>query len=118
MGRLELFALIAVTLAFAGCKETTIEDRTCPPGGTKLTYASFGKSFMDANCQRCHGQTSTDRQGAPGDYDFGSIDDVRVHKSRIFARAAADNTTMPPGPDDPSEDEREKLAEWLSCGAP
>jgi mono/diheme cytochrome c family protein len=116
MGRLELLALIAFTLA--GCKETTIEDRGCPPEGTKLTYATFGKSFMDTNCQRCHGQTSKERQGAPGDYDFASVDDVRVHKSRIFARAAADNTTMPPGPDDPPEVEREKLAEWLSCGAP
>lgn len=115
MGRLELLALI---LFVGACKETTIEDRTCPPGGTKLTYATFGKSFMDTNCQRCHGQVSKDRQGAPGDYDFGSVDDVRVHKSRIFARAAADNTTMPPGPDDPPEADRDKLAEWLSCGAP
>lgn len=116
MGRLELLALILV--AVSGCKETTIEDRSCPPEGTKLTYANFGKGFMDANCQKCHGQRSSGRNGAPGDFDFASVDDVRAHKSRIFARAAADNTTMPPGPDDPPEGEREKLAEWLVCGAP
>jgi uncharacterized membrane protein len=116
VGRLELFALIFVTMT--ACKETTIDERTCPPEGTKLTYASFGKGFMDANCQTCHGAPTHDRKGAPGSYDFGSVDDVRVHKARIFARATADNTTMPPGPDDPPEAEREKLAEWLVCGAP
>ena len=117
MGRLELLALISFVFMGA-CKETTIDDRTCPPEGTKLTYESFGKGFIDSHCQTCHGQTSSGRKGAPSSYDFGSIDDVRVHKSRIFARAAADNTTMPPGPDDPPEAEREKLAEWLVCGAP
>lgn len=117
MGRLELLALILLIL-LTGCKETTIDERACPPEGTKLTYASFGKGFMDGHCQSCHGQPTYDRKGAPGSYDFGSVDDVRVHKTRIFARAAADNTTMPPGPDDPPEAEREKLAEWLACGAP
>jgi len=43
---------------------------------------------------------------------------VHEHKARIFVRAAASNTTMPPGPNDPSPDEREQLAEWLACGAP
>ena len=118
MGRLELRALIFLLLVLTACKETTIDDRPCPPEGTKLTYANFGRDFMNTNCQRCHGQPTSDRQGAPGDYDFGSVDDVRHYKARIFARAAADNTTMPPGPDDPPEAEREKLAEWLACGAP
>lgn len=111
-------SILACVLVLAGCKETTIDDRTCPPGGTQLTYDNFGRGFMAANCQTCHGQPSQDRKGAPGGYDFGSVDDVRRFKDRIFARAAADNTTMPPGPDDPPENEREKLAEWLVCGAP
>jgi uncharacterized membrane protein len=121
MGRLELRALIFSLLLLpllVGCKETTIDERTCPPEGTKLTYASFGKAFLESNCQTCHGAPTTERKGAPGSYDFASVDDVRLHKTRIFARAAADNTTMPPGPDDPPENEREKLAEWLACGAP
>ena len=56
--------------------------------------------------------------GAPPDYDFGTLESVRHWKRRIFARAAADNVTMPPGPDDPPEADREQLAEWLACGAP
>ncbi len=108
----------AATISAACGRETTIEDYACPPGGTTLTYASFGKGFMDANCQRCHGAPPYDRNGAPSGYDFGARDDVVRWKSRIFSRAAADNTTMPPGPDDPPPSERTKLAEWLACGAP
>jgi uncharacterized membrane protein len=120
VGRFELRTLIALFFfAFVSCKaETKIDDRSCPPGGTKLTYENFGRGFMDANCQTCHGQPTADRRGAPGDYDFATVEEIRQYKARIFARAAADNTTMPPGPDDPPEAEREKLAEWLVCGAP
>ena len=125
MGRPELLALVpALVCALivgalsSGCKETTLEDRVCPPEGTTLSYENFGKPFLDANCQRCHGEPSEGRNGAPSGYDFGSVEDVRTYKSRIFSRAAADNTTMPPGPDDPPIEERERLAEWLACGAP
>lgn len=95
-----------------------MDERPCPPAGTTLSYDSFGREFMSTHCQRCHGMPSKDRQGAPSGYDFGSRDDVLRYRERIFSRAAADNTTMPPGPDDPPEAEREKLAEWLACGAP
>lgn len=120
MGRSRLFALASAALAFAtvGCKETTIEERPCPPAGTALTYDNFGVGFLNNHCQGCHGQPSKDRKGAPSGYDFGSVEDARKWRSRIFSRAAADNTTMPPGPDDPPVEEREKLAEWLACGAP
>lgn len=122
MGRARLLALIAGAFASvfgaAACKETTLEERPCPPDGTTLSYETFGKGFMDQHCQGCHGVPSKDRKGAPSGYDFSSVDDVRRFRSRIFSRAAADNTTMPPGPDDPPREEREKLAEWLACGAP
>jgi uncharacterized membrane protein len=113
-------ALVLLVVALAsGCKtETSIDDYPCPQGGTKLTYDSFGAAFMATNCQVCHGQATDGRKGAPEGYDFGTLDAVRAKKDRIFARAAGDNVTMPPGPDDPPEGERNKLAEWLACGAP
>lgn len=124
MGRARLRALTGrlagatALVSLAACKETTIDDWPCPPEGTTLTYENFGRAFMDDHCQRCHGVPSADRKGAPSAYDFGSRDDVHRHAARIFSRAAADNTTMPPGPDDPPAAEREKLATWLACGAP
>jgi mono/diheme cytochrome c family protein len=114
-----LWASLAILAHASGCKaETSLDDYPCPDARTKLTYDSFGRDFMAQNCQICHGQTAGERQGAPDGYDFGTLDAVRARKSRIFARAAADNMTMPPGRDDPPAAERGKLAEWLACGAP
>lgn len=117
-----LSVLAATWLAAAACgacgKETTIDDVPCPPGGTTLTYDNFGAAFMNANCEGCHGQADGDRKGAPDGYDFDTVGAIRARKDRIFARAAADNTTMPPGPDDPPRADRDQLAEWLACGAP
>lgn len=106
-------------LGVLACKhESSLEDYPCPQGGTMLTYESFGRGFLAQNCQTCHGQPTDDRKGAPASFDFATVDEVRAHRSRIFARAAADNDSMPPGPDDPPATERAKLAEWLACGAP
>ncbi len=116
MARARLLALIALLAACS--KETTLEDTPCPTGGTKLTYDNFGRTFLATYCQTCHGQPESERKGAPSSFDFGTLDAVHAHADRIFVRAAGDNTTMPPGPDDPPRTERDHLAEWLSCGAP
>jgi uncharacterized membrane protein len=122
MARRELSFVIVAALVFLGAasacaKNTTIDEYECPKGGTTLTYDNFGKGFLDAHCQKCHGQPTKDRNGAPASFDFHTQADALEHKDRIFARAAADNVTMPPGPDDPPADERYQLAEWLACGA-
>ncbi len=109
--------LLALLLC-VGCNYTDINDYPCPPGGTTLTYDNFGKDFLDGNCQGCHGSAGNHRQGAPTGVDFGDLEAVHQWRERIFDRAAASNTTMPPGPDDPPEDQRAKLADWLACGAP
>lgn len=104
-------------LAACGLGEE-LGDRACPSEGTTLDYVTFGRPFLDAHCQGCHGGTGAARRGAPGGFSFATREEVRTHAARIFARAAGANTTMPPGPDDPPAEEREKLAEWLACGAP
>ena len=110
------FALAA--LLACGSGYTKLDEYPCPPGGTTLTYENFGRAFFANNCQVCHGQTSSARNGAPSEVDFGSLDSIHGLKDRIFARAALDNTSMPPGPDDPPAEERHELADWLACGAP
>jgi mono/diheme cytochrome c family protein len=109
-------ALIA--LALASCGYQTIDEATCPPGGTKLTYEGFGRPFFLGKCNRCHSAETKDRQGAPENYVFNTRAEILEHKDRIFAESAGPNNSMPPGPDDPSIEERDKLAEWLVCGAP
>lgn len=112
-----LLALSFMLAPLACGAPETIDEHPCPPGGTTLTYENFGKGFMEGYCQRCHAAHAIDRQGAPGGYSFDTRDDVVRLKARIFVRAAGPNTSMPPGPDDPSGDERSKLADWLACGA-
>ncbi len=104
----------------AGCAANAmpIDDYPCPPEGTQLTYESFGKTFLDTYCNRCHNASEGHRSGAPESYRFDTLGDVHEHRDRIFIRAAASNVTMPPGVDDPPEEAREQLAQWLSCGAP
>ena len=111
-------ALLLVTLLGCAADATPMKDYPCPTGGTQLTYQTFGAKFLDDNCNRCHSAQTGDRHGAPSSFRFDTLDEVQAHADRIFVRAATTNTTMPPGPDDPSADSREQLAEWLACGAP
>lgn len=110
--------IAAAVLLSVGCNYIDMKDYPCPPNGTSLTYDNFGKDFLDTHCQGCHGTTSGDRKGAPIGYDFGDPQSAHKYRERIFDRAAASNTTMPPGPDDPPAIERARLADWLACGAP
>ncbi len=110
--------LVLVLLASSGCARDEWDVASCPPDGTELSYENFGETFLNRHCQSCHASDAKERDGAPGAYVFDTRDDVVDFIDRIYERSAGDNTSMPPGPDDPSEEEREALAEWLACGAP
>jgi hypothetical protein len=116
---LAIAILAGVLLTLPSCIDyTELEDVSCPPEGTDLTWENFGQRFFGSYCNSCHSVHSDDRKGAPIAYVFDTPDQVRALSDRIFLRSAADNVTMPPGPDDPPEDQRYMLAEWLACGAP
>jgi hypothetical protein len=112
------FTLLALLTLLAGCGFETLDEASCPPGGTTLTYENFGRSFFAAHCNRCHSAPVGDREGAPEGYVFSTHAEVRAQADRIFARSAGDNVSMPPGPDDPPLEARQSLAVWLACGAP
>ncbi len=120
-----LIGALVVAASLSACAEERA-DRSCPTGGTALTWQNFGQPFFADHCQTCHSPDASVRMGShhggqqdiPAGYDFGAIENVRDKADRIYLRAAGANDSMPPGPDDPPEGEREKLAEWLACGAP
>ena len=113
-----LLSLLGATglLASSGCGLfPELSSSTCPPGGTDLTFDDFGKPFLDKYCNYCHGADVLDRQSAPPAYVFEKPEQIEKWADRIYIRSAGANDSMPPGPDDPPREERDKLAEWLAC---
>jgi uncharacterized membrane protein len=111
--------LVLVLAAIAaGCNLVTIDEYPCPKGGTTLTYDNFGKGFFIAYCNTCHSAPDGQRNGAPDDEVFDSVEEIRAHAATIFIDAATTNDAMPPGPYPPPIAARDQLAEWLACGAP
>jgi uncharacterized membrane protein len=92
-----------------------LDDAECPPEGTTLTWDNFAKKYFTAHCNTCHGAAVIDRQSAPPAYVFETPEQIDKWAERIFVRAAGPNDSMPPGPDDPPREERDKLAECLAC---
>ena len=96
---------------------------TCPPDST-LTASNFGEDFMGRYCIRCHASSlkGSARQGAPASSNLDTLEAVRQQTEVIDRWAGAgpnaENTLMPPSGPAPSSEERQKLGEWLACGAP
>ena len=55
---------------------------------------------------------------APLAYVFDSYDQIHLLPERLFLRSAGNNRSMPPGPNDPPQGERDMLAEWIACAPP
>ncbi|RYZ09550.1 MAG: cytochrome c [Myxococcales bacterium] len=109
--------LLVASLGLAACgseDEGETTGTSCPKEST-LGYANFGQVFFQENCLSCHGA------GGPQEPKFTTVEQIRENASRIDAVAAAGpqgvNTFMPQGRSVPTS-EREKLGEWLACGAP
>jgi len=125
-----LFVCAVLAAAVAACDDHDhavageATGSTCPPAST-LTYATFGQTFMETYCTRCHASTrmGADRNGAPEFHDFDTqlgIMRVSDHVDEMAAAGPdATNAFMPP--DDgakPTLEERQQLGEWIACGMP
>lgn len=94
------------------------------PSASPLTYANFGQAFMDNYCTRCHSSQLVGgaRNGAPAYHDFDTQLGVQQVADHIDEAAGAgpdaENDSMPPDGTMPTLEERQKLAEWIACGAP
>lgn len=120
--RLSSIALVAVLAAAAcgpggdaasGSNSAALSSGSSCPTGSTLTYASFGQAFMSSHCTSCHaGRT------AP---NLSTQAAVQASIAAIDSAAAAGpngtHTRMPQGSAVPLAD-RQKLGEWLACGAP
>jgi hypothetical protein len=93
----------------------------CPAGST-LTYDNFAKKFFADYCLSCHSSkvTGNARMGAPNDHNFDTLGEIDLLADHIDQKAAfgpdSENDDMPPSGPKPSDEDREKLGEWLECG--
>ena len=106
--------LLPASLAACGSGPGDSTGSSCPPDST-LTYANFGKAFMQDHCLACHSTTG------PESPKLDTLAQVQAAAGDVDRSAAAGpttvNTYMPEGAS-VDEAERRKLGEWLACGAP
>jgi hypothetical protein len=122
--------LILLGVLLTGCdtestSHDTLTTKSICPSDSTLTYATFGKAFMENYCTRCHSSTleGAARHGAPSDHDFNTLANIHATElAHIDAVAAAGpagtNTKMPTSGNAPTQTEREQLGTWIACGAP
>ncbi len=114
-----LFGAFAALAAFtalallAGCAEEPGTAEFCADQPV-VTYDNFGAGFLVENCQSCHASTAPDRQEAPEDVTFDTLEDVQEQIPTILIFSTGEDPEMPPegGVD---EDERHLLEVWLRC---
>lgn len=96
----------------------SLDERPCPPD-SDLTWENFGGPYVLSYCTSCHHTAlpADVRQLAPVAVNLESVELVRTHAARVWARAADQNLTMPPV-GAPAAEQRALLGEWLACGAP
>ncbi len=83
-----------------------------------LTYDNFAGPFLLDWCTGCHSSVLSEgeRQEAPVQINFDTLEDIRKHQPRIMERAVHLQNMPPVG--GPTAEERRLLGEWLECGAP
>lgn len=113
--------LAALAACGGGAGEGELTRSVCPPVDPP-TYASFGQTFMEAYCTKCHdsAKTGDQRLDAPPTIDFDTLPLLRMWTSQIDKQAAigpaAANRLMPPaGNPAPTDDERRRLGEFIAC---
>jgi cytochrome c5 len=76
------------------------------------TYESFGEDFVGTYCLGCHASAVP---GKP-DNNFDSLDDI-ADQADNMVDALMSGAMPPAGATKPSEEDRDKAIQWLSCGA-
>jgi|GEM_PF-2486608 len=82
-------------------------------------YTNVGAPYMRTWCTSCHhiDLPEEERAGASLEVNLDSYSDIILHLDRIQARALSEPATMPPA-GGPSDIEKQRLREWIVCGAP
>jgi hypothetical protein len=102
----------------ASCSSSDEPGETTSECSPALSYESFAGPFFLDWCTGCHSSAlkEGERQKAPLEINFDTLDDIRKHKDEILV-LSVHNKKMPPA-GGPSDEERKLLGDWFACGAP
>jgi len=118
----QLAVLAGIGLAL-GCSskpgETGADGAPSECQSVPWTWENTGEPLMLTWCTSCHHSDldEGERQGAPIDLNLETYADFERWADRVDARVWADSAPMPPA-GGPTDEELQRLAEWMDCGAP
>lgn len=103
----------ASLVVLAGCSSGRIDCANSP----LITYNNFGQSFIEKECQGCHGEfiSGNQRQGAPLEFAYDTPEQVWNDKDLILVTSTGNDPIMPPA-DGVFPEDRLRLEIWLRCG--
>jgi len=116
--------LFAVVVAACDASEDEATNSDSSSGGeldcetsSVITYDTFGRGFLAAYCNGCHGGAVANRQGAPGSIVFDTAQGASMFADRIAVRVLDDDDELPPMPPagGVTPDDRERVRVWLTC---
>ena len=100
-------------------QESTTQERNDDCTDNLWNYNNVGAPFMMTWCTSCHHAELPEEQrsDATVGVDLDTYAAVVHYLDRIQARALSEPPTMPPA-GGPSDEELQRLQEWIDCGAP
>ncbi len=116
--------MAVLALVFAACVAARDEGTSSNSTGaldcetsSVITYDTFGRGFLAAYCNGCHGGAVANRRGAPGDVVFDNAEDASMLADRIAVRVLQADDELPPMPPGGgvTPDDRERVRVWLTC---
>jgi uncharacterized membrane protein len=104
----------AFIVMMAGCSATGKINCADQP---LITYNNFGQSFIEKECQGCHGSfiAGNQRQGAPLEFTYDTPEEVWEDAELILVTSTGKDAIMPPA-DGVFPEDRLRLEIWLRCG--
>ena len=89
-------------------------------GGTEPVAAEAAIGILHARCSACHAAEPLDEAHTvpPGDIAFDTVDEIRLHASRILAQAVRSDAMPPANSTGMTEEERAILGTWIAAGTP
>lgn len=100
------------TFDTANTPETDSKSPTCM-NDSLLTWNNWGEGFFQTWCQSCHSRNTPQRNGAPENLNFDTLDDVIKWQSSIFDSVIA-SERMPKGGGIPAG-VQQQLIEYMDC---